>query len=234
MRISGVPVGKVKTIEPDKETGRSRRRDPARVALRAAALGREGDPAPEDAAGRDLRRAHAGHARRRRRSPRAGRCRPRRSRRHGRARRDLPRVRPEHARGVPGLDADAGAGDRRPRPATSTTRSATSRRSPRTRATLVDDPQPPGGRGRARLIANTGVVFGALTERDGQLRSLIENSNTRVRDHRGARPASCRQTFRGAADVRGRVAPDAQAARPQFADDDRTRWSPSCGRRRAS
>jgi virulence factor Mce-like protein len=29
-----------------------------------------------------------------------------------------------------------------------------------------------------RLISNTGVVFGALTERDDQLRSLIENSNT--------------------------------------------------------
>jgi phospholipid/cholesterol/gamma-HCH transport system substrate-binding protein len=28
-----------------------------------------------------------------------------------------------------------------------------------------------------RLVNNTGVVFGALTERDGQLRSLIENSN---------------------------------------------------------
>jgi phospholipid/cholesterol/gamma-HCH transport system substrate-binding protein len=30
----------------------------------------------------------------------------------------------------------------------------------------------------SRLIANTGVVFGALSERDGQLRSLIENSNS--------------------------------------------------------
>jgi virulence factor Mce-like protein len=29
----------------------------------------------------------------------------------------------------------------------------------------------------SRLVANTGVVFSALTERDGQLRSLIENSN---------------------------------------------------------
>jgi phospholipid/cholesterol/gamma-HCH transport system substrate-binding protein len=29
----------------------------------------------------------------------------------------------------------------------------------------------------SRLVANTGVVFDALTERDGQLRSLIENSN---------------------------------------------------------
>jgi phospholipid/cholesterol/gamma-HCH transport system substrate-binding protein len=28
-----------------------------------------------------------------------------------------------------------------------------------------------------RLVSNTGVVFGALTERDGQLRSLIENAN---------------------------------------------------------
>ena len=32
VRISGVPVGKVKTIEPDKKTGRSDRRDPARLA----------------------------------------------------------------------------------------------------------------------------------------------------------------------------------------------------------
>jgi virulence factor Mce-like protein len=30
----------------------------------------------------------------------------------------------------------------------------------------------------SRLIANTGIVFQALTERDGQLRSLIQNSNT--------------------------------------------------------
>jgi phospholipid/cholesterol/gamma-HCH transport system substrate-binding protein len=29
----------------------------------------------------------------------------------------------------------------------------------------------------SRLVRNTGVVFGALSERDGQLRSLIENSN---------------------------------------------------------
>ena len=47
-----------------------------------------------------------------------------------------------------------------------------------------------------RLVSNTGVVFDALTERDGQLRSLIENSNTRLRDHGGARPASCRRPSR--------------------------------------
>ena len=61
--------------------------------------------------------------------------------------------------------------------ATSTTRSATSARSPRTPATLVDilNRQQGAVSGWSR---NTGVVFGALTERDGQLRSLIENSNT--------------------------------------------------------
>ena len=81
MRISGVPVGKVKTIEPDKETGRSIVVIELRVALRAAALGRAGDPAPEDAAGRDLRRAHAGQRGRRPGAPRAARWRSRRSRR---------------------------------------------------------------------------------------------------------------------------------------------------------
>src|SRR5690349_21537272 len=30
----------------------------------------------------------------------------------------------------------------------------------------------------SRLVANTAIVFGALSERDGQLRSLIQNSNT--------------------------------------------------------
>ena len=30
----------------------------------------------------------------------------------------------------------------------------------------------------SRLVANTGIVFGALTERDTQLRSLIENTNS--------------------------------------------------------
>ena len=52
-----------------------RRRDPAAVALRAAAVEREGDPAPEDAAGRDLRRADAGRPERAGRSPRAASCR---------------------------------------------------------------------------------------------------------------------------------------------------------------
>jgi phospholipid/cholesterol/gamma-HCH transport system substrate-binding protein len=45
-----------------------------------------------------------------------------------------------------------------------------------------------------RLVADTGVVFDALTERDGQLRSLIENSN-RVFETTAARNADLQQIF---------------------------------------
>ena len=44
-----------------------------------------------------------------------------------------------------------------------------------------------------RLISDTGVVFEALTERDGQLRDLIENSNTVFADDRRSATASCRR-----------------------------------------
>ena len=43
-----------------------------------------------------------------------------------------------------------------------------------------------------RLISNTGVVFGALTERGDQLRGLIENSNTVFATTARAQPGSCR------------------------------------------
>ena len=71
VRISGVPVGKVKTIEPDKTTGRSNvviQLDSRYAPLPSDA---RGDPAPEDAAGRDLRRADARHEAGDGRSPRA-------------------------------------------------------------------------------------------------------------------------------------------------------------------
>jgi phospholipid/cholesterol/gamma-HCH transport system substrate-binding protein len=45
-----------------------------------------------------------------------------------------------------------------------------------------------------RLVSNTGVVFEALTERDGQLRSLIENSN-RVFETTAARDRELQETF---------------------------------------
>lgn len=47
----------------------------------------------------------------------------------------------------------------------------------------------------SQLVANTGVVFGALNERDGQLRSLIENSNT-VFGATAARDAELQAAFR--------------------------------------
>jgi len=46
----------------------------------------------------------------------------------------------------------------------------------------------------SRLIANTGVVFGALSERDGQLRSLIRNTNT-VFSTTAARDRALQATF---------------------------------------
>ena len=72
VRISGVPVGKVKTIEPASRPGAPTSSIELDAALRAAAARRAGDPAPEDAAGRDLRRADAGQPDRQERSPRAG------------------------------------------------------------------------------------------------------------------------------------------------------------------
>ena len=70
VRISGVSVGKVKDIQTDKQTGRS----DATIELddKYAPLPKDtqGDPAPEDAAGRDLRRADARATRARARSPR--------------------------------------------------------------------------------------------------------------------------------------------------------------------
>jgi virulence factor Mce-like protein len=46
----------------------------------------------------------------------------------------------------------------------------------------------------SRLVSNTGVVFEALTERDGQLRSLIENSN-RVFATTAARDRELKESF---------------------------------------
>ncbi|MET0200930.1 MAG: MlaD family protein, partial [Gaiellaceae bacterium] len=60
-------------------------------------------------------------------------------------------------------------------------------------ATLVDilDRQEPAVR---RLISDTGIVFEALTERDDQLRGLIENSN-RVFETTAARDRELQETF---------------------------------------
>ena len=70
------------------------------------------------------------------------------------------------------------------------------------------------------LIANTGVVFDALSERDGQLRSLIENSN-RVFQTTAARDDELKQAFtalptfeRESAETLDRLADFAQTTDP--------------------
>ena len=96
------------------EDRRLRRDDRARRRVRADPQGHQGDPAPEDAARRDLRRADA-RLQERGHDPRERQPARRRGVADGRARRDLPRLRPQDPRGVPGLDAAARARVARPR-----------------------------------------------------------------------------------------------------------------------
>ena len=209
VRISGVPVGKVKTITPDKHTGRADVEIELRSRYRAAAVGRQGDPAPEDAARRDLRRADA------------------RARVAPKPVADGGRLAASQVSDTVELDEILRAFDPRTRAAfqdwmqaqaqaiaghgrTSTTRSATSRRSPTTRrrsSTILNRQQG----AVSRLIANTGSSSQALNERDGQLRSLIQNANT-VFATTASRDDRAPAGVPGAADVRGRVAHDVRAA----------------------
>ena len=210
MRISGVPVGKVKTIEPDKKTGRSNVVIQLDVALRAAALRRQGDPAPEDAAGRDLRRADPGHAEGQGGARGRHAARPRRSpRRSSWTRSTAPSTRrtrrafqvwmQSQAQAIKGHGRDINDALGNLGPFAEDASDA------------VDILNRQEGAVR-RLISNTGVVFGALTERGDQLRGLIENSN-RVFATTAARDRELQADLRRAADVRARVAHDAQPPR---------------------
>ena len=122
VRVAGVPVGKVRKVEVGDGTNRTRGDGRARAPLRAAAQRRARRAAPEDAAGRDLRGAHAralgGE------DPRGRRAAGRPGQADRRARRDLRLAGPEHARGVPGLAARSWRRASRAAGATSTTRSA--------------------------------------------------------------------------------------------------------------
>ena len=83
---------------PNRETGRSIATHRARGALRAARQGHQGDPAPEDAARRDLRRADAGQPAARRDAPRGRRAAGRRrSRRPSSSTRSSARSTPRRA-----------------------------------------------------------------------------------------------------------------------------------------
>ena len=80
-----------------------------------------------------------------------------------------------------------------------------------------------------RLIANTGVVFGALTERDGQLRELIENSN-RVFATTAERDEELRQAF-VALPTFERESRQTIDRLTEFARDDRSARDPAAARR---
>ena len=230
MRISGVPVGKVKTIEPDRRPGARDRDDrAARRATRRCPRDAQGDPAPEDAAGRDLRRADAGHARRAGTIPEGG---------------ALPAAQVSE---TVELDEIFRAFDPKTRAAFQTwmqeqaqaidgrgrdINDALGNLEPfaEDAARLLDILN--RRRARSRLVSDTGVVFDALTERGGQLRALITNSNrvfatTAARDRELQELFIVLPTFNREADAHGATAWRSSRTTP-------TRWSTSCGRPRAS
>ena len=150
------------------------------------------DPAPEDAARRDLRRADAGHRRRAERIPEGGwladaqrRRRPssstRSSRRSTRRRRQAFRT----------LAAGPGRGRRGPRPATSTTRSATCR----------------------AFAADADDVLGVLDAPGGRRAPAGPQHRRRVRRADRERGASCANLITNAGDV---VRRDARASRRRW------------------
>ena len=115
-RISGVNVGKVISVGLDRRTGLTRGGDADRSAVRAAAGGHARDPAPEDAARRDVRRALA---RARRPGPScatARRCRAARSRRRCSSTRSSRRSTPRPAQAFETWMQQDGDRAHRPRP----------------------------------------------------------------------------------------------------------------------
>ena len=196
VRISGVPVGKVKTVEPNPETGRSLAVDPDRGALRAALQGHQGDPAPEDAARRDLRRADAGQP-----APRGHAARERhaadrrRSRRPSSSTRSSARSTPRRgARSRPGCRSSRAPLDG-PRAATSTTRSATSSRSPRTPTSCSRS----STRRRARSARSCATPASCSTRSASaaaSCRALITQLQPRLHDDGRSATRSCSELFR--------------------------------------
>ena len=192
VRISGVPVGKVKTIEPDKKTGRSiagsrssratRRCPRTRKAIlrQKTLLGEtyvELTPGTPDAEADPRGRA---------RWPTAQVSADRR------ARRDLPRVRPEDADGVPDLDADPGAGHRRLR-ARHQRRARQPRAVRRGHRDAGRDPQPPAGRGPAAGLQHRRGVRRAERAR-GPAAGADRATPTRCSRRPRRATASCRRS----------------------------------------
>ena len=191
VRISGVPVGKVKD-DPARQAdrpSRTSRSSCSRSTCRCA--GRAGDPAPEDAAGRDLRRADAGLEVRAGRCPRAGSLPAAPGLEDGRARRDPAHLRPEDARAFQEWMQEQALAIDRPR-ARRQRRARQPRPVRRGRRPARRHPQPPAAaRALAHLQHRRRLRRADRARRPAALadRELQQG----VRDHRGARPASCRR-----------------------------------------
>ena len=154
------------------------RDDRARLQVRADAQGRPRDPAPEDAARRDLRRADARPARAAGTIPEGGMLADAQVKPTVELDEIFQALDPRTRQAFQDWQQDAGEGDPRPRPGPQRRARATCPRSPTTPPTcceVLDDQSSDC----SALVRNTGVVFGALTQDEGQLHDLIVNSGRR-------------------------------------------------------
>ena len=186
VRVAGVTVGKVraKELDPtrqphagdDRARPRASRRSP-RDARRSCARRRcWARPTSSSTPGTDARR----------KLPEGGRLADARSSRRGRSStRSSRRSTRETREAFRTWQQDLARGRRRAAAATSTTRSATCRLRARRRRPARRARHRSEGAVR-RLVTNTGVVFGALTENEAQLRSLITDVGARLRGDRVA------------------------------------------------
>ena len=125
---------------------------------------------------------------------------------------------------------DLGKAVERPRRSTSTTRSATCRGSPPSGTDVLEVLDQQEG-AVARLVKNTGVVFGALTEREDQLRNLIVNTD-QVFDATAQPAGGAGRDVPDLPDVPRRVARDDGRPRVVLAPDAPARARPAPGARR--
>ncbi len=192
--MAGVNVGKVKTKELDEGGARTIVEVRARRAVRADPEGHARDPAPEDAARRDLPRAHARATRRGRHARRRRPARERPGRGHRRARRDLHRLRPGHPPGVQGVDQGARRRDQG-RPRRGPERRVRQLRGLRGRRREAHAGARRAGRRRAPARQeHRRRVRGASTSASGALRELIVNSK-RTFEATASRDEALAETF---------------------------------------
>ncbi len=218
VRISGVNVGKVKKKEPDRETGLTNTVLELDDEVRADPRRHEGDPAPEDPAGRDLRGAHAGRPQRQA----AGRRRDAGLRPGRRPTVELdeifrtfdPRTREAFSTWLAEQGAAVGEGGQALNDALGSLAPFAEDVGDTLR---ILDEQDVATRG---VVRDTGAVFEALSERQGQLRGLVQQLQPRLPGHGGAQPRAGR-CVRGPPDLPTRDArPPRAGCRSSRADTD--------------